>query len=335
MTSAHNGTCPFATLPPSLKRDLDQYGLEVLEIIQTNPRKGRWTLKVRREMDGILLFLKWCHPETNSALQASFRHEQNYYCDFGRDGFAPKLIDCHPQAILLDYIDAVTLRELLLEQATSSKNQNDRECGDILKTLTDLLARGHATRSGTSDFSHAAAWLAKFWRNLLLSGPMGTSRPRIEELAAKGIVFLFGERVRKKIHDYLENSYRGRDAAYCKVMHGDLHCNNVLIDRAGGRVLFVDFENFETRAFWMLDLLYLWPMVMVLSSEKYEDQQRLITLLMEAESVQGWECEIFKKLCFFMRDAAIQNSRFSSNINPWKKPFLHLRSFFALLKFCV
>ncbi len=307
----HNCNQVTEPLPELLQIDLDRLNLSVIEVLFSNPRKGRWTLKVKGWVNGMPAVLKWCHPDAAKEYQEGFQREKDFYRNFGAGLFLPHPFMHEPNLLLMEYVPALSLRQYMIVNAHNVGDFGSGEVLVVLKCLLKQLKEFHSAHRGFPDPAGTAKQLTSFWLKLFLSGPMGTKRSRVEEWLAKATALIISRVVQKMFRRDLERNNIGEGIVTCGFIHGDLHCNNILITIDHKKVFLIDFENVERNSFWILDLLYLWPMVLKLAKgEKLKKE--VFNLLAESDLFSNdREWVLFKKWLRIMRVAIFFNRRFA------------------------
>ncbi|WP_319549670.1 phosphotransferase [Desulfogranum marinum] len=316
----------FDYFPEALRGDLDRLGLSVVEVLFFNLRKGRWTLKVKRLSSGDMAVLKWCHPEADEQFHKGILREKAFYQSYGHDGFTPKLLQVGNQYLLLEYLSSKTLRQSLIEV----DNGDGVVEGPYLSASMDEFFRKiyvlYDQGDRRIDLYELTDKFVSSWRKLLLSGPMNTERSKGELFLARVLVFFLSSSVKRKILRVLEESYNDNAPMNYSFVHGDMHCNNIIID-SDMRFLLLDFEEVSS-GYWMADFLYLMPMVFALNRNFF--YSKFIDSFKDIFQLKGFEEEIFDTVMELNICAVCLNSKFAPGNN--KKFFELFLSSISLVK---
>lgn len=302
---------PFSEfLPESLQADLVSAELSPVEVLFSNPRKGRWTLKVNQRGERLPAVLKWCHSAADKEHYESFQRELAFYRRFDGNSFLPRPFLFEQNFLLIEYVPGNSLRQYMLACARKGDSTGACEVLETLKLLLGQLEVFYAPRRGHIDLTDTSKELTALWLKLFLSGPMGTKRSRLEKWLARVMAPPMSRIVQRMFRRSLKKAYAGKEVATCGIIHGDLHCNNIIVSDDNKKILLIDFENIEDDRFWMLDLLYLCPMVLKLT-KGYELRKNVLDVVTNSSLFSSVEELIFfKQSLRLMHVAIFFNRRF-------------------------
>jgi predicted Ser/Thr protein kinase len=304
---------PTCHLPTELIDDLTEENLTVVEVLFSNPRKGRWTLRVERVQDKSPAVLKWCHPSALQEHRSCFQTEQEVYNLKNEISCMPRLLLSKNNFLLIEYVEGTSLRQFLIEYASGARDGDYAELINVLNKLILQLEKYYIISYQCQDAKVVAKQMTSFWSKLFLSGPMGTRRSLFEDKLMRIVSRTFKKIVKNVFLWKLMRTYPDGLMPTSNCIHGDFHCNNILISKEDRDVYFIDHESVSERKFWMQDLLYLWPMVLKLMPDK-ECRESAIDLAFSSHLFrESREKTFFNFGILLMRLAIYTNKRFSSN----------------------
>tara|TARA_R110000823_G_scaffold198080_7_gene329226 strand:- start:30790 stop:31731 length:942 start_codon:yes stop_codon:yes gene_type:complete len=223
---------------------LEQYGLQLVTILQSNQRKGV-SVALVTDSTGRRMIMKhcdWTHLETRKNLN----NERRFYSNNTAD-FTPRMLFSGENFLCLEYIDGVPLlsalqqRKLSCAEATLLVNSQVR--------MAQFFAAGQGEDHG--DPGHFAAEYMRYVSKLFNSGPWSTRRSSLENL----LLVQCWRLIRRPLLWRASALVKNETTVPGKSMtHNDFHQNNLLIDREN-KLYLIDFENFGP-GYWTLDLIY-------------------------------------------------------------------------------
>lgn len=223
---------------------LDHHGLHVVRALQNNPGKGL-SVSLVADADGQLLVMKFCDASDPRRMH-DFRNEKQFYSE-NRIDFAPRMVHAGEDYLCIEHIDGTSLLESL---------QQDEFGADEIGRLADeqvKMARFFAAtpNNGPGDPDDFAKQYMRYLAKLSLSGPWGSSRPKVEEFLLRRCWRVLRPLLARRISVLLKRVPRipGQSAT-----HNDFHQNNILIDNQS-KLHLIDFENYGP-GYWTIDLIY-------------------------------------------------------------------------------
>lgn len=230
-----------------------------------NPRKKRFILKVVGEKSLV-------HSQ----------NEQKFYLEYGNQlSFVPKMIQCGPNYLLMEYYDTLSLRSFLLSQPS------EEDLDKVLLNLKNLITSFYKPESYYVD-SQVRQTLECQYRNLLVSGPQGQTRLLLIDYLFKGFA---------RITSPLAKLTLPEICGVSQPIHGDLHLNNILVEQRNLKLWIVDWENWCFGSSFE-DIFYMSVML-----EKILPKSKKI-------KVKEFLPEKTKKFYFCLRFAIGMNSKF-------------------------
>lgn len=264
--------------PTELERALSSRGLRLGEVLVANERKASWTVRAITE-DGTSRTVKWIAPWAPAFSREAFANEVNAY---GSELIAPRteLIESGPNVMVLGWIDGVTARKRLLELLHDS--QSVAFIPGMIGSIVRQVGEGMMRRTGEGPSRTSLAdELRPVVFSLAASGPMDTHRSRIESAATRTMARIAQPLMSRRFHR-LARFHPILEAQ--GVAHGDLHLDNILIDK-DGRIHLIDFANVNVRGIPAVDLSY--ALTAALTLLDGVPQTQLATRSMVAQTLDG------------------------------------------------
>jgi len=234
-------------LPARLQDDVDTAGLTILSVLHANDRKAQFTLLVE-DTTGVRSVFKW------RGNPADLSHERAFYTyHTSETRLAPTLLSQGPNWLRLSYHEGQPLH-LILRAGTSSC-MLEAALSAVCTDYRERLSTAHPLYQ-TMPIQQSLTYLGK----LMTSGPMNTSRSRLEEHVARCSLRVARYILARSTCSGHATAEAGGEVCPAGLVHGDLHANNILVAEHGD-VRVVDWEDWffgDPR----LDLLYLFSIVL-------------------------------------------------------------------------
>lgn len=245
-------------IPVEIKKWFADQGVGSYNLVEYNPRKGRWCLSFV-DKDNRRLFLKWNeNDEQHIAFYNSMEMEEHIYKCLRKSGITPKYYG-GGQFVTECISNPKTLREVIKELI----NYNDDSAlyRVVIRSLDkwqDYIA------SSNIDFLFLCDPKCEYDRYLystLLACPMNTIMGPNEK-KRNGYIFkiikkLLNNKISKLVND---------EQLVLKKTHGDFHLNNIMIDDKGDLYL-IDFEDSKI-CLPEIELAYFMSQVLILLRKK-------------------------------------------------------------------
>ena len=298
----------------SLLACLSSTNLSPLRILFKNPTKGTITVLVHKPDSRDRYVIKWCKKNAPRETLQGFNKELSFYKKYNERSYAPNLICAQERLLILEYIPGCTLREWLIRYVdrmhADDVSQSFRRLVDILlDKLEDLYLENlnsvHPRIHEQPD--KLISYLVSIYGKLYSSGPMGTSRGKLESKISKHLGRIARRRVSHFIQDLLRH---GGTSTAQGLVHGDLHLNNMLITDDYDMKI-IDFSNYSVNGFPLVDLLYFTAMVGAIlrahpKHKQYFKRQLSERLLLKLSGA----AEYFERFLPIMELSVSINSRF-------------------------
>lgn len=230
-----------------------------------------------------------------------------------RDVYASEVVSIAPKLIVSDatwfcrnYEPGMPLRKWILQCPREAEARLPAYLRSVVTSLASSKQRGDA---GAGQL--AAAQAKGRFRNLLTSGPAGTTRNPLILRSARLFADVSAQQLEPMIARAAQ-AWTHRGACYASALsHNDLHADNVLASDEGPHI--VDFENVTRPGFWWVDALYL-TAACYATLQAPAARKRLVDALhqavLEAEPMIAQELEALVRI---FCAAAVSNRRFRSD----------------------
>jgi hypothetical protein len=298
-------------LPRELRRLLESIEYEVEAVVSENPRKSRYNLRLTDDA-GEPFFAKW--SSESDKFHKSLMNEKRAY-DRGWVSHAPALLTCEGGLLIFKYENTIQLREYLHRVCCSTRESDLPSFSTVLSELVTVLREtyfddGRETRS--IDRSTVADSLVGNYQKLLTSGPQDSERSSIEYYLAASAGSATESRAWTRIYEWLEQV-----ELHTQRIHGDLHLDNVLVDKETGSILLVDWET----ARWgneLEDLTYCFAIIQQLLRAAPSKHRALRDAFREL--IGNKPCSYytaFEEVSGLLSAAAGTNRRFNKQLDVW------------------
>lgn len=272
---------------------LKDNNFKFIELIQLNSRKKTCVIKVNK--DNKAYIVKAIDKDSPLIIRNKFLSEIDFYKN-GEYDYVPKLFFYNELLIILEFIDGITLRDLLLD-----KNVGPHIFNNLFDGVDSLYVNNFKAENKYFNYSTAYAHLAV----LALSGPVqtkGLKSSLFDRFLNRVIVYILKAKLTKTLS--------GLDKSKLKYgfVHGDLHTNNILVSN-NNEIIFIDFENVRYDGAFDFDILYLLAILDVSLGDTFDHKDLLTNKINSA-------CFSEKKLfnVYELYQTAISiNKRFDKN----------------------
>lgn len=264
-----------------------------VELIQKNIRKKTCVIKVIKNNNEYII--KAIDEKSPSVIKSKFLSEIEFYKN-GVCNCVPKLYSYNEKLIILEFIEGINLRGLLLEN-----NMGSCIFKDLFNSIESLYVNNFKAENKQFDYSNAYSHLAA----LALSGPVqtkGLSLSFYDRLINRVIVRFLKARLTKILSKIDKTKLK------YGFVHGDLHTNNILVS-SDNKVVFIDFENVRYDGAFDFDVLYLLAILYV--SLGYADDTKDL-LINQINLSCSYEKKLFNVYKLY-RTAISINKRFDKN----------------------
>ena len=295
---------PFEVLQWFQENELLQY-----DVVEYNPRKGRWCFSVVCK-DNKKLFFKWNDDEdAHLEFKQQLERECIVYKTLDGLNITPKYFGGVIPAF--QNIEAITLRQKIIE--LSDRNEDDK----IVKIVVDVIKKWvvfiDKSRSTILDlkmsdpiweFSERYLWA------LLLSSPLDNHLGKFERCRNEVIHSVISKLYKKIIKKEIE-----RAGSKPVIIHGDFHANNVLVDNKDNTYI-IDFEDIR-KGLPEQELAFMISMIsgLVTKNRLKEIEERVMGLLPNYINIS-----LFRKvLCIYKFAVNFNHTLVISNTNKMLK----------------
>lgn len=320
-------------LPLQLVDDLSKLKLDPIEIYFSNERKGRFTLLVKN-IDSLQV-LKWNKTHGFNEHFIKLNKEINFYRKNKNEQFLPKLIYYENHFLLIEHFDSNNLRKWIIEYISSKKKfENAKGINVEFKkvienyfvALSSLKKLGIASKEKKINIER---YVTRYFSKLFKSGPMNTSRPPIEERLSRSYFFVFYPLLKKRAGK-IEKKINENNLTLSKgIIHGDLHLNNILVQKEKADIKIIDWENISYN-YTLFDLCYSFVMLYFLLYG-FEEHQRYLFTKFKTYVKKNYpvEREIIFEILNLYYNAILTNRKFGN----YNLSFLHFIKYIFLLPF--
>tara|TARA_B100001175_G_scaffold306969_1_gene305689 strand:- start:451 stop:1266 length:816 start_codon:yes stop_codon:yes gene_type:complete len=237
-------------LPKKLEKYLNDNSYKIVDVLQYSNWKYTYILKIIKNKE--IYILKGFSPKTPIEIQKKFDNEINFY-KHNQSKLFPKLINSSEFFLIIELINGQTLREYL-----KTGQVDDHFLKNIETLLDELYSESHKKLRGNLEVSFSNAYNHLY--ALLQSGPIQNKEAKINAfIKIRNKIFA----VLLKIYLKILLSTLDQSKLKCGLLHGDLHYNNILVQK-DKTIKFIDFENIKYGGFFDFDQLYLYSII-----EKY------------------------------------------------------------------
>jgi hypothetical protein len=276
----------------------------LIEMLRVHARKRTATARVRVE-DGREAVLKCLLTGAPAASEQGILRERELYAS-ELVSLAPKLIVSGETWFCRSYEAGMSLRRWMLQFPDEAEARLPAYLRSVVTSLTSSKQTGDAHAAPI-----AAVNVKERFKNLLTSGPAGTTRNQLVVRSARLVAGVSGNRLEPIIAGVVR-VWVQRGACVASVLcHNDLHADNVLVGEDGLHI--VDFENATRPGFWWIDALYL-TATCYATLRAPTARERLVAALhetvAEAEPMMAPELGALSQL---LCAAAVSNRRFRSD----------------------
>lgn len=312
-----------SNLDKQIISDLERLNFISQKIIFSNPRKKRFDLLVKEECSDSLYFLKWSHPNAPKIHTNKLRKEIEFYKNHKASRYLLKLLYSEDNFMLLEYFDAITIRQWLIDYKAGIGDTGEFLSADyklLIKKLCDCLHglyfnSDQNKKFGRMDIEGVSEKIKGNWDRLLSCGPMYTSRTLIEDYMGRLLRFLFNKGILIYVKCIL-NKYNDTKVNIENI-HGDLHANNVLVSRDNLNFKIIDWEDTED-GFWLTDFAYIYVVLYAMMRDLPKHQKFLHDSFDELITINYPECKkTFLRFCNLLKIAISTNRRFTHNLSFW------------------
>ncbi|MCL2718579.1 MAG: phosphotransferase [Lachnospiraceae bacterium] len=245
-------------LDEQFKNETDKLGLDIIEILFKNEKKGRITALAKQ--NETKLILKW-NLSCKSLHIAKLKKEISYYREHQGENHIVPLSYAAENILVIEYFKGVSLRKWLEsyldEQKTGTTDlvkQSFSNC--VTSLLKSLKMMYKEPLDKKAEFNEMAYQLCKRFRQVCCFKPLnGAYQSKFETKFCRWIYRIFRSLARTKIHHIVKKI--NTNDLY--IIHGDLHLNNILIGLESNEAKIIDFEDVEP-GFVLLDIIYLYSL---------------------------------------------------------------------------
>jgi len=232
----------MSNLPVYLVEFLDNNNYLFKEILQYNERKKVYVLKIEKN-NKYFIFKTYDKNQAIKDIKNKFDIEKDFY---QKDiDLLPDLVYCEDNIMILEYIDSISLRDVLVQNILNKQVLNN------LLNAIELFK--NKIKSNNQDSISNFDNIFRYIPSLCNSHPFQAKGIRIN------IVDRFLNKLITKILIYKTKNLINHisiDKLTKGFSHMDFHYNNILVGKSN-KIKFIDFENIRYSGFFEFDILFL------------------------------------------------------------------------------
>ncbi|GEM_PF-2547540 len=239
-------------IPMNIMEFIQRHDYQVVSLLHVNLRKKSYIIKLLRENQ--FFVLKACDLHATGDTKKRLDKERKFYLEHNDIEIFPQLITYEENALVLEFIESQTLREVIVERE------------NVLLPLLENLKVLHRTFQHTYHTQEIDYYdtLNRYLTSLCCSRPIQAKNIKV------GVIDrLFNRIIRKLViakMRYIMKDFDDKNLT-SGVSHMDFHYNNILVDPSN-TIKFIDFENIQYRGYFEFDILYLLVMIEVYISDE-------------------------------------------------------------------
>lgn len=211
--------------------------LEIIKLLNNNPIKKTSTFITK--LNNKKIFVK-----KNNSSKNLFKRESNFLKN-NSSKFSPNLIYSSKKYLVLSHFEGLNLLNV-----SKLNKKFDSLFFDFLKSF-------YFSKSKSEQFSSKLI-VNQFFHNykrLLISSPkIGTSLSVFDLFQNKVLYLLSYFLVRTRVRKHIS-----KNTFYSQTIHGDLHLNNIMINKSNSELKIVDFEN-SVKSIHLIDLSFFYAL---------------------------------------------------------------------------
>lgn len=276
------------SIPKHVRSDLHQLGLSPQKLIFENERKGRYNIIAIA--NDTKYFVKINDPDISEEHTQKFRKELEFYKTAQKSNLYPNYIDSTSNILVLESLQAESLRHWIINYIERNdvntgivSNKFKQFVTNLQRSIEQLYFDSQSIPDSVCDqkannmagnelfVSHLASNCSR----LFTSGPMNTSRGRVEQKWGTLLRTAYIKFFKRSLSSILSGEFY---EPKLEPVHFDLHQDNVLVGDKGNTYI-VDWESCRY-GFWMNDIAFLSATIFALLRnypDHYEEVDDAIT----------------------------------------------------------
>ena len=218
---------------------------DLIEIIHKSQWKKTQVLKLYK--GGVYYVAKCISKDSPTEVKSRFFKEVEFY-KTNQGDYLPKYIESCESTLIIEFIAGKALREVIKNNAFYV-NYVEMLMANIERLYNNSKSRNTEINNYNNAFAHLSS--------LLQSGPIQalSNKTSFYKKMFNKVLLLI---LKAKLAWYLINI--NNDDLMSGFVHGDLHYNNIIIDK-NNNIKFIDFENIRYNGSFDFDLMYLFAMI--------------------------------------------------------------------------
>jgi thiamine kinase-like enzyme len=286
-------------LPLYLVEFLNNNSYSFKETLQFNERKKVYVLKIEKNNKYFVL-KTYDANQSIEAVKQKFDIEKDFY---KKDiDLLPDLVYCEDNIMILEYIDSVSLRDILVQNMLNKLVLNNLLNG--IELFKNKIKSNN--QDGISNFDNIFRYISS----------LCNSHPFRAKDIKTSLIDRFLNKLMTKILIYKTKNlidYISVDKLTKGFSHMDFHYNNILVNRSN-EIKFIDFENIKYIGFFEFDILFLIVLIEVYVKSNSEED-RIIKRYLNSMFEQNKDLE---KIYDIYKTAISINKKFY--VNSYNKP---------------